>query len=205
MLWIVVDVYLYVEGFIIPGVLFLCSLILLFIINLVWGLSVYIPYIKKKDAFYYKWLKDYPKTELFNHAFSYIVCFLCFRMGLTRFLTLEMFSGSLHRERQIVRVMNIFTVVYLTLVCIPIIALNIYSIFALDLSTTTLFHHIECWIITMIHAILLIVEIATGNTINKFDTFMLKTAYEQTKEILQRGRSMMGLKQDTALESKSLV
>ena len=146
-------------------------------------------------------MENYPKTEIFVHGFSYIICFLCFRMSLTRFLSLECFSGALHRDRIISRVMNIFTVVYLTLVCLPIIALSIYCIFFVDLSNTTTFHLIECWVLTSIHAIMLITEIATANRINRFDTFMLKSAYEQTKAQLERGKIGKGPIGDTALES----
>lgn len=179
-LWIIVDIYLFVENHTIIGLIFLACIVISYTINVSWSLGYYRPFIKQKDAFYFKYAQKFPKTELFVHAMSYLFSYQMFRMGLSRFLSLQMFSGSLHRDRIISRVMNIFTIVFIILVCLPIIGLNIFSIFFLDLSTAALYHHIECWILMSFLFVALITEIAMGNKINTYDAFMLKSAYEDT-------------------------
>jgi hypothetical protein len=183
-LWIIIDIYLFSEGHTIPGFIFFACIFISYVINVSWSLGYYRPFIKNKDAFYFKYAKNYPKTELFVRAMSYLFCYQLFRIGLSRFLSLEMFSGSLHRDRIISRVMNMFTVVFIALVCLPIIGLNIFAIFFLDLSDSALYHHIECWILMSFLVVALIVEISMGNKLNTYDSFMLKSAYEQTCEEL---------------------
>lgn len=157
-------------------------------INIAWGISVYIPYVRRKDAFYYQWMHTYPKTEFAIHMISYAICFQCFRLAVCRFFSLGYFSAALHRDRIISRMMNIFTIVYIVFVCLFIIALNMYCIFALSLSQSSLYHHIECWIITAIHVALLVAEISTKNRINRYDSFMLKSVYHLTKDQIERNK-----------------
>ncbi|CAI2382006.1 unnamed protein product [Moneuplotes crassus] len=185
-LWILVDIYLFAEEFTVTALIFMTSIVILYSINIIWCVSYYRSFIKKKDAFYFKYSQSFTKTEIFVHAFMYIFNFQMFRVALCRFCDFMAFSGSLHRHKMICRVMNIFTVVMIFLVLLPICGLNIYSMAALDLSRTSLFHHIECLTLTLILTIMLGAEIASGNKINTYDSFLLKSAYEKTMDQLDR-------------------
>ena len=187
-LWIVVDSYLFAEAFTITGVVYIIPIIILFGINIVWQLTVYTPFIRRKDAFYFKWRQAYPITEIIIQIFSYVFCFQWFRMSVWRFFSFGHFSAALHKERKISRILNIFTIIYIVLVWLYVIALNIYSIFILKLSDDALYHNIESWIITSVHVAMLITEIATKNRINRYDTFMLKSTYEETRDQIRRNK-----------------
>lgn len=80
------------------------------------------------------------------------------------------------------------------LVCVPIIGINIYSIFFLDVSQALLFHLIECLILTFILTIMLLAEIFTGNRINRYDSFLLKSSYDKTCDQLDRFKGGILLK-----------
>lgn len=79
------------------------------------------------------------------------------------------------------------------LVCVPIIGMNIYSIFFLDVTQALLFHLIECLILTFILTIMLLAEIFTGNRINRYDSFLLKSSYDKTCDQLDRFKGGISL------------
>ena len=187
-LWIVVDSYLFAETFSVIGVVFLMPIIILYGINIIWGVVVYIPFIRKKDVFYFKWRLTYPITEIIIQIFSYVFWFQWFRMSVWRFFSFGNFSAALHKDRKISRIMNIFSIVYIIFVWLYVIALNIYNIFILKLSNDALYHNIESWIITSVHVAMLITEIAMGNKINRYDTFMLKSTYEETRDQIKMNK-----------------
>lgn len=71
---------------------------------------------------------------------------------------------------------------------------------AVNVSNGALYHHIISFVLSFILAAMLIVEIISGNKINTFDSFLLKSTYNKLKYELRKGKYENGLDNDTKFE-----
>ena len=200
--WIVLFIASFIDNDVLVGVLVLVIIAISYAINIVWCLTYFQPYIMKKDAFYFHWMKIYNKTKLMVLIISYGISFHMFRVSLCRLLSLGMFSAALHRDRVISRVMNYFSIAYICLVLCPMVGVNIYAASAVNVSDGALFYHIISWVLSLILAIMLIIEIISNNKINTYDSFLLKSTYNKIKYEVDRGKYENAINEETVLESK---
>ena len=200
--WVILFIYAFVEDEYLIGVMIFLVILVSYIINIIWCTTFFQPYIVKKDAFYYQWMRLYAKTKCLIHFISYAISFIMFRVSLCRFLSLGPFSAALHRDRYISRIMNYFSIAYILAVLCFIISVNLYVIIAKDVSDGALYHHIVSLILSVIQAFMLLIEVCSGNKINTYDSFLLKSTYNKIKYEAYRGKYEKAMNEETILESK---